>query len=639
VGAESFLVANLHLTSAHLECVLTSGRAATVLAGGEPIGLFFEGTGSLQYDSADPIEAPVVTFVLKKNTGLTPEKTEKGTRIRDTFGRILWLAPGQPQPDLGRQTRASLEASFTQEREKFRRTAIRPFSHAFATQRLDAPDAPTVRAEIDGGKETLVYERESVEDPSERLIQLHSSPSNDPELRKQLWPLTLSHQLLGRDRRDPAPPRFVLTDVDVQLSASAGDDARLSVIETLVPQRVPQSVFRFDLDRTIYKQVGNNLATRTERVEKVTDSAGRSLSFAHQNDELLIQLAEPAAPDVPIKVRFDIDGDFLIRPGGDSYWELGGDWFPQPPLGGQYYTMHTLVRVKKPFIPFAPGATIRRAEEGDENVLETRVDKPVQFATVLAGKYDMQEEVRHGVTIRVATYALTNRRAMKQLTDLADTIINYYVEFLGAFPFPEFNILEINSYGFGQAPPATMYITKEAFNPIMGEENQLFSQGINERFAHEIAHQYWGHVVKMPSLEEQWITESFAEYTAAVFLKASRGDAIYRSLYNHWKTRASYASSAAPIPLANRARVVDDFVTSFSIRVGLLYNKGPVLLAALHRELGDDKFFMFLKSYQKSFRWKFGSTKMMVGLLQFMTQKDFGPFFEANYWATGMPKD
>jgi hypothetical protein len=46
-----------------------------------------------------------------------------------------------------------------------------------------------------------------------------------------------------------------------------------------------------------------------------------------------------------------------------------------------------------------------------------------------------------------------------------------------------------------------------------------------------------------------------------------------------------------------------------------------------------------LKSFQKSFRWKFGSTKKVEGLLQFMTKQDFGPFFEANYWGTAMPKD
>ncbi|HWZ85879.1 MAG TPA: hypothetical protein VN032_06750, partial [Thermoanaerobaculia bacterium] len=71
----------------------------------------------------------------------------------------------------------------------------------------------------------------------------------------------------------------------------------------------------------------------------------------------------------------------------------------------------------------------------------------------------------------------------------------------------------------------------------------------------------------------------------------------------------------------------------------LLYDKGPYLLAALHRELGDDAFFTFMKSYQKSFRWKFGSTKTVQGLLQFMTKKDYGPFFEQNYWGIGMPKN
>ena len=60
----------------------------------------------------------------------------------------------------------------------------------------------------------------------------------------------------------------------------------------------------------------------------------------------------------------------------------------------------------------------------------------------------MEEEVRDGVTIRVATYALDNPRGRKQLTKLAAEIIEYYQEFLGPFPFPEFNILEINDVRF-----------------------------------------------------------------------------------------------------------------------------------------------------------------------------------------------
>ena len=143
---------------------------------------------------------------------------------------------------------------------------------------------------------------------------------------------------------------------------------------------------------------------------------------------------------------------------------------------------------------------------------------------------------------------------MKQLSDLAFSIIEYYEQFLGPFPFPEFDILEINDWGFGQAPPGVMFITKEAFNPLMGEDEPALLQGINERFAHEIAHQYWAHVVKMPSLQEQWLTESFAEYSAALFLKQFKGNSTYNSLVNHWKSARGLRDGRRPDPAREPGR-------------------------------------------------------------------------------------
>ena len=633
-------VNNLHLTAGHLDCSL-AGRAAPVRAGEEVVGVFFEGTGTMDYLSIDPIEAPSVIFNAKKGSSLTPEKTEKGVRLRSRFGRILWIAQGQALPALSGSPAAPLADAFAKQREKFRRVNLPPLSHDFAIQRLDAPGAPLVWAELDGGDEDLLYRLDGTSNPSEELGVLSTSEWNDAELKKNLFYNTLSDQPIGRDRRDPPRPRVLLVDVDVDLRASAGNEASLTVVETLAPLGQPLVALRLDLESTVYTFVGQSLSARREHLVKVTDEAGRSLPFAHRKDEVVIQLAEPAPAEKPFKLKFEIDGDFLIRPGGDSYWELGtSPWFPQPPLSGQLYTFHALVRVKKPFLPFAPGKTLRRAVEGDENVLETRTDKPVQFAVILAGKYEVEEAVRGGVTIRVATYALSNPRAVKQLTNLAEAIIAYYEQFLGPFPFPEFNIIEINDFGFGQAPPGTMFITKEVFNPVMASElNQVHSQGVNEMFAHEIAHQYWGHAVKMPSEEEAWLSESFAEYCAGLFLKTFKNEATFNMLVKHWRTQGKWATDAAPIPLANRIWIEGDVTTRQAFRTGLLYNKGPFLLFTLHKELGDEVFFTFLKSYQKSFAWKFGSTKNLAGLLQYMTKKDYMPFFEKYYWGTEMPKD
>ena len=91
----------------------------------------------------------------------------------------------------------------------------------------------------------------------------------------------------------------------------------------------------------------------------------------------------------------------------------------------------------------------------------------------------------------------------------------------------------------------------------------------------------------------------------------------------------------APIPYANR--ISGDPMAALLNRIGLLYNKGPYLLYKLHQEMGDDQFLTFLKSYQKSRRWKFSSTAEAASLLQFITKKDYMPFFEKYYWGTAMP--
>ena len=633
-------VGSMSVASGHLECKLSSGRAAPVLAGDQTVGFFFEGNGEMQYLSADPIEAPVVLFNAKKASSLKPEKSDKGIRLRDRFTRMLWIAQGQPLPALTGTAAAPLTDALAKQREKYLRLNGPPLSYAAAIQKLDAPSLPLVRVEMDGGTEDLLYRWSDISG-WESLAVLEKSESNDPQLRDNLYEINLSEQPIGRDRRDPPKPRLLLTDVDVDLRAGSGRNASMTVVETLVPVGRPLAAARLSLESTLYDSFGRNLTKRRERLLKVTDEAGRSLPFVHDYDQALVQLAEPAAADRPIKLKFEIDGDFLLSPGGDSYWELGTwNWFPQPTLAGQFYTLHANVRVKKPFVAFAPGKTIRRVAEGDDNVLETRVDKPICFAVILAGNYTIQEEEKHGVTIRVATYALDNARAVKQLTNLAANIIQYYQEFLGPFPLPEFNIIEINDVGWGQAPPGTMFITKEAFNPIMAaEQREANSRGINETFAHEIAHQYWGTVVKMPSLEEQWLTESFAEYCAALFMKAYKNEAAYKAIVKQWRGRATFGAEDIPIPLANEAWASGDASTTAFIRYGLLYNKGPALLYALHKELGDEAFFTFLKSYQKSFAWKFGSTKMVAGLLQYMTKKDYMPFFEKYYWGTEMPKD
>ncbi|HYS55202.1 MAG TPA: M1 family aminopeptidase [Thermoanaerobaculia bacterium] len=620
----------------HVKLKMISGSAAPVMAGSEPVGFFFGGKGAIEYETTEPAEFPVVSHNVRAIAHL--KMTAEATRIvlGDNFTEALVVAAGVPLPSLSATAGASLTDALKEHNDVFDRLWIAPRSHELAVQKFSFPAGKFVRAELSGGHDRLLYEYDDFEDHAEGLFTVRPPmmSSGDRRLDQRLHPGVLSRQPVGHDRSVTPSPPFALGALDYTLVAD-GDNAKLEVTETVTRANAAENVLRFEMLEEAIAKLG--VAPRKLNVRSVTDDQGHALNFDHNRNDLVVEI--PTTPSPTVKLKFSIDGDFLIREGGDNAWQLGlgVPWLPLPrQWAGSAYTVHAIVRVKKPFVPLIPGDTVSRREEGDYNVLETAVNKPVQFTTAQAGKYTIYDDKRGQRVVRVATYGLPNQRAAKQLTDLAFALIDYYEYFLGPFPFNEFNIIQVNAYGFGQAPPGTMFITNEAFTPLASEVDQTFSQGINERFAHEIAHQYWAYVVRMPSEEEQWLTESFAEYSAALALRKLKGEGSYNRLVATWRGRARDGASVAPIPYANR--IQGDPRSSFVERFALLYNKGPLLLYALHKELGDTQFLTFMKSYTKSFNFKFGSTNGVAGLLQFMTKKDYRPFFEKYFWGTAMPE-
>ncbi|MEO6323698.1 MAG: M1 family aminopeptidase, partial [Thermoanaerobaculia bacterium] len=324
--------------------------------------------------------------------------------------------------------------------------------------------------------------------------------------------------------------------------------------------------------------------------------------------------------------------------------ELGAPWYPRPvSTAAAAHTFHAVIRARKPFTPFASGDVVRREADEEWNLLETKMTRPAPFVMVVAGTYTIQEETRDGVTCRVASYAVSKEKSGARLTNLFHKLRAFYEPYLGPFPWKEYTIIEMNDYGFGQAPPGMMRITHEAFQSnIFGDrEAELFSGGINERLAHEIAHAYWGGVVWSANREDQWLEEAFAETSAGRAIEEMKDKADFKRLSNIWRTRASDSKSAAPIPLANEMVDKASLMPTHDAgadRTRLLYFKGPTLLLAIRKEVGDEVFFTVLKSFVKSFEKRPAvTTEDFVGLLSFITKKDWKPWFEKYFYGFELP--
>ncbi len=635
------------------------GRWAPLLRGSVPVGVFLSGSGKLDYTSTFQPERPVFSRNLKDQTGQSAslEAQSAGTSVAFSEARVFWAGPALPA--FGGTPAETLDPVHHAFDARWTKVDEHAPGHLLDLQALNAPARPLAILEMDGPNRRWLYVYDGAEALVETLGTLEPLHSAKPELKDWTYLVPLSRQPVGWDpRRGIAPPGWQITALDVDLRARDERNAEVVVLETITPLEDGLQAFAFELWNELVLTDG----TRRLRLASVQDGQGKRLEFSHSHDRLLVRLASPARKGQPVVLRFEYAGDFLIQPGKDNYWQLGvrGAWYPIPQsLAGENYLFHATVRTKGDWLAFMPGETVRREKDGEWNLVETRTSRPICFATILAGKYFVDEESRDGLTVRIASYAFKPGLAHKILKAQAFNVMSYYQRFLGPYPFKEFLIVEKNAWGYGQAPPGMMYITREAFEQlqninqaqelagtlaeierrggtIIGKPQFINTMDVRHVFAHEIAHQYWGTVVKMPSPEDQWLTESFADYCAALFERDYKGKGLFQRNIARWEADAAESSGRAPIPLANDFRPKDGY-EQYITRRNLLYAKGPALLSALHQELGDEVFLTWLKSIQTNWRWKFATTRQIFDLLRFITKKDFAPFYESYFWGLALP--
>lgn len=622
------------VTTGHITLNLTHGTLVPVMAGKERIGFFFAGQGSWTYLSECPDEFAVLRRNISAATGWKHAESPGKITITDTFDNVLWVAPGAALPPGTPATAASsLAGTFRKHQDSFARYREDSLAQRVAYLEMEAPEAPFAWGEFSGGKNEDLYLLDGVEERSESLSVLTKSDFDSANAPWEWFALPVSQQPIGRAFRENPPYPVVLTDVEPRIEAD-GEHAKISVAETFLVNERRADALRLDLQSRVF--AGTSVDQRPENLLKVTAADGSEIPFDHSNDHLLLKLLNPVLQGSSITLHFDLEGNILWRPEGDNYWLLGIEpWFPQPPqFGAAHFTWACRLKVKKPFVPILNGMPAGHSQEGDWNIASSKFDRPIFYPVVMAGKYSVDEETIDGRHFRVASYAYHNARASKHLSTLASQIIKYYETFLGPFPWPEFTIIEMDSYGYGVAPPATMFITREAFSPHEDELTKFFSQGLNERFGHEIAHQYWGNQVGWRGGQEEWLSESFAEYSAALLIRQMKGKSAYKSLVGTWLGMANDTKDHATIPTANG--ILGE--RGFFDRTNLLYGKGPYLLYALNQELGDNTFLTAMKTYQTNLAWRSGSTALFENLLEFLTKKSWSDFFDKYYWGTAIPK-
>lgn len=625
------------LVFGHLELKLESGGLTPVVVAGRVVGVYFRGSGRLRYVSTDPVEAAAYRTNVKRESDY---RVDAQGAISDTFEEALVIVSAGAEALFGEASVPGGEASsgpigsFAEHIERFAQDEGWGYQQLLPQAMAEPPARAVVVAEIVASQHDLSYVFDPLRDHDEYLSVMKKAESMDACFKKRRYPQLLSHQPIDRTWLAPAPHTTSLVAVDVSLVNPDGLRAEIDVHETFVAL-APVRVLHVALANEAFGRKAVGIVCNPFTLKAVSLADGTQLPFQRARGDLIVELPRLLGKGEKATLRFQIEGDILFRPAKLSYWAVAGTQFvPLPHWSNQAFTYHAVVKVKAPFLPFSCGRTLRRWQEGGLECAEFREDQQIQGPVVLAGKYSTYSEERDGVTIRVSSYVVPDEKVKKKLANLLFGLLRFYRQYLGEFPYAELNLIEIESIGWGQAPPGIIFITREAFNPMEDFYARLYSEGINGRLAHELAHAWWGHVAMLGDDHDEWLSESAAEYISAYAVGQTWKNDAFDKAFSDWKSISAFCKDSASVFTANQlvGEAADED------RFGLLYGKGPLVLHALRKDIGDNAFFTILKSYLKSFPFQPASTKNFIDLTNFVTKKDNSEFFDRYLFGTEWPK-
>ncbi len=623
------------------------GEVEGVLGADETVGFAFKGKGKLAIAIPDgPFKQANLTSI---DDDIGGKGVTGGVFGREFEGGVFFTNKVPEGLFSGEHVTSSRLADIVdQSVERIGQTRYTGLDHMLAQFILDDVSEPVVAAVLWKGSDDSLY----LYDPVNQHDELYGRLKKSTGVGGSYQYLDLIVQLpAGHDVKTRPEQRLMQTAIDLEIVSNDNENATEVTSTTIRAGSEPVRLVTFSLFNgrsERYRPWDDQEFPVT--VSSVVDEAGKKLEFSHKYNELLILLPETLEPGKSQTLTVTAEGGFLKNFSGDAYLVLGNmSYLPQLPIYGTAATFHSVVKVKEPFIPMACGKTVRRWTENGMNCVESMEDMPIAFPFVVVGKFVVSETKKDGYDIRIYSYASAKKRGAKNLARNGLAILDYYSNGMEPFPYEELEVIEIPYFRhfFWQAPSGLVEITSEGLSPLSGDSSDLntiikryASKGQNSRYAHEIAHQWFGNLLSWGTPYDNWLSESFAEYLSYMFMEEGAKDAKKAKVqYREWKTDVEECSDVSSIYGASALNGNSKHQQCYT---QLLYGKGPYVLHALRQDMGDENFKKMLYFLTTQAAKKPGMKVITEDFILFanaMTGKDYHPWFDKYIYGLEVPPE
>ena len=225
----------------------------------------------------------------------------------------------------------------------------------------------------------------------------------------------------------------------------------------------------------------------------------------------------------------------------------------------------------------------------------------------------------------------------RRMTSEAADIARFYAGLLDDAPYPSFTIALVeNDLPGGHSPSyfALVHTPKPMMRYAWRNDPVVFAAFPEFFLAHELAHQWWGQAVGWGNYHEQWLSEGFAQYFAALYAQEHHGEAAFGEVLRHLRKWSIEESDQGPVYLGYRLGHIRGDAKVFR---AVVYNKGASVLHMLRRLVGDDAFFRGLRRFYAESRFKKVGTENFRKAMEAEAGQSLERFFERWIYGATLP--
>ncbi len=382
---------------------------------------------------------------------------------------------------------------------------------------------------------------------------------------------------------------------------------------------------------------------RQLRVSRVSDEQGKDVSFIQEGKDddadfgVILPQALEAGKTYKLKVEYDGDGALRDSGGGNFILVPRSTWYPNN-AGTQFgdrAIFDMTFRYPKGHIFVGTGAPVGpETNDGDLMLVKwSSGQTELAVAGFNYGRFKKKEVLDKDTGYNIEFYAneelpdeLKNIQVRSTLlgslstTAMANTAIGdaenatrIYNAYFGKLPYTRIAMTQQPAGFFGQAWPTLIFMPYLAFLDITQRRVLLGSRGAVDNFwryvePHEISHQWWGHIIGWDSYHDQWMSEGFAEFSASLYVQATRGNDKF---IDFWEDHRKQIIQSSPATKDKKPYTIGPVTQGYRLSNGktgaayqfLVYPKGAFILHMIRMMMynrggkGDEKFQVMMKDF------------------------------------------